>query len=235
MKRLLFLLLLTVALGGVASAQLQHMIKLNNGSVLRGNLVETDNTEQVKIKTNDGALHVLGLNEVETINNLSRRERNRYSIFRPYGIFIRPEFGLGMTSVATPGYSVGLSMGFQFCPYYVLYGGAMMDATIPFTPIEYSSKNFIVGNRVYIGVRKYCMYLDLFMSFGQIVKHIEEYSWHESNNHSTNYIQKEILGGIGLGAALGPMDVGAVVRGTIGGMEAGTLMLVMSYNFRKGL
>lgn len=229
MKRLLFLLLLTIALGGVASAQLQHMIKLNNGSVLRGNLVETDNTEQVKIKTMDGALHVLGLNEVETINNLSRRERNRYSIFRPYGILIRPEFGLGMTSVATPGYSVGFSMGFQFCPYYAIYGGAMMDAAIPFTSVEYSSKNFIVGNRAYIGVRKYCMYLDLFMSVGQSVQHIEEYyGYNDSNNHSTNYVQKDLLGGIGIGVALGQMDVGIHLRGR-------NIMVVASYNFRKEL
>ena len=227
MKRLLLLLMLLVALGSAVWAQLPHKVVLKSGTVLRGNLMKTDNDSCVKIKTLDGTLRSCGLDEVEEVGRLSRKERKRFSCDRYRGVFFRPEIGIGS------GASVSLAMGLQIGPYYAVYWGVIGNVGW-----NYCSNNMMIGNRFYFSKGRRCMFMDFHMGFGQIFgKGCLIYDY---QNYFHDYSQKFVrmhgmLGG-GIGVTFGSMDVGLVIK-----MEDSIInngfgaYLLMAYNLRRNL
>ncbi len=74
-KRVLFVSVVLLC-GTTLHAQSQkHEVKLRNGSILRGHVVEFDSTSQLKLQTSDGSLWVFDSKEVLEINDAPRIER----------------------------------------------------------------------------------------------------------------------------------------------------------------
>lgn len=81
MDKLLRLATVLMLLHSVASAQtVVDVVRLQNGSIIRGNLIEVQPTGNVKIETRDGNLFVYPINEVSSISKDTIWPNNRNTV-----------------------------------------------------------------------------------------------------------------------------------------------------------
>ena len=222
MKRLFLLLVLLVVLGGAVWAQLPHRVVLKSGTVLRGKLMETDNDNCLKIKTLDGMLHSYGLDEVEEVGRLSWKDRKRFSCDRHWGVFFRPEIGIGIDA------SVSLAMGLQIGPYYAVYWGVMGG----FNDDDSYSKNIMIGNRFYFSKGRRCMFMDFRMGMGQTIGKNYNIEYYDDNHYEYINNSKQVctntIIGVGIGITFGSMDACLSIN-------SGEVLVVLAYNIRRNL
>ena len=78
MKRtILFLVCLMGMTFAFAQGNMQDVVYLKNGSIIRGEIIEMVSGETVKIMTVDGCLFVWDMDEVERITQEEMRNRER--------------------------------------------------------------------------------------------------------------------------------------------------------------
>ena len=116
----------------------QDVVYLNNGSIIRGELILYEQGQQVKIKTIDGSVWVFDATEVEKVNKempvapskvITTKEKGFYNVtdigfntgFDPGGVFI-PSISFQMVNgyQMNPTWSYGFGMGvesFNYDPY----------------------------------------------------------------------------------------------------------------------
>ena len=238
----------------VALGQLKHKVVLNNGTVFRGKLVESANVDVVLIQTLDGTLQACAMNEVQEIGKTSWKERHSFSLDRPLGVFLRPEFGLGSmhrknyNSVIVNtwfGCSVNVSFGMQIGPYDAIYVGAGINQSFCY----YYDRNcwattdwLFVGNRLYFNPKRNSMFLDLRLGIGNVS---EDYiGRYYTINYCVSY--PTWFGSIGMGKSIGPIELGLYFTsssyyhvyydGYINyTYRTTTFCFTTAYNFRKSL
>lgn len=101
MKKILFLLLTIACSTMVASAQMQDVVYLKNGGIIRGILVEQIPNESVKIQTKDGSVFVYTLTEIAKITKenapkkLKLNNKTQSDILMKYRGEVNVGFALG--------------------------------------------------------------------------------------------------------------------------------------------
>lgn len=238
MKRLFLLLALLVVLMSSVCAQLPHKVVLKNGTMLRGRLVETDNNNCVVIKTMDGSLHSFGLQDIEEIGNTTRRER-RYGN-RSFGVFLRPELGIGV------GCSASLMMGVQCGPYLALYGGTEIMKYVFFDYIgDYNGlqrkavdgdlKGMIIGSLVYFPKNYPALFLDFRFGAGQYI-HPRYKDSHPYYYSDVDVVDRGAFIACGIGMTFGSLDIGLYGNNGFSHKAiSGAITLSMAYNLRRDL
>lgn len=135
MKRItvIVMLLLSISIFSYAQNQLQDVVYLKNGSIIRGTVVNMVPNETLRIQTLDGSTFVYQMNEVEKITKEQPVNQTRNS-FRPFGGNVA-SFKPGYEGSADLGYTVGTgtwslnrfefntSHGYRFNPYFYLGAG----------------------------------------------------------------------------------------------------------------
>lgn len=230
MKRRLILIMLTL-LGYTLYAQIPHKVVLTNGTVLRGKLESTTDNELTKIKTLDGTIYSIGNDKVEEIGKTSRKERRSITFDRPFGIFIRPELGIGIGCCLT-----NLTMGIQMGSYYALYGGIELNQWLNKQNYsyhffdysycsEYGMRTIMMGNRVFLCNNKTSPFIDIRIGWGQYVKE--------------DFLDSDPFLAGGLGVTLGSLDIGVMYEGCMLQKKHEVRMkcvcVTMAYNLRKSL
>lgn len=172
-----------------AQKELQHKVVLQNGTILRGQLIEHSHFDTIVIKTLDGSLHTYALNQVEEVGEITRKEQ-REIFDRSLDFFSRPEVGLGY------GYSAALSAGIQFCPYYSFYwgfGGWSVRSSVWHT--------FYIGNLVRFSRSKNRMFVDVRLGLGKEIVF-------EEDGVITHWFNNKKMVSLGIGESFGAIDVG---------------------------
>lgn len=142
MKRILFVLafLLAAAQGAFSQSEMQEVVYLKNGSIIKGIIVEEVPNKSLKIQTPDGSLFFCDLNDVEKItkevpvrtsyrrtesldnqsmgNPGSQIKANGYKAFIDFGYTV----GTGDNAIGRA--ELTTSHGYQFNPYLFIGGGA---------------------------------------------------------------------------------------------------------------
>lgn len=168
-------IILALFLSGGAIAQTNSVVKLKNGSEIRGNLLSQDE-QVIRIQTKDGSVWTYSADEVETIGKFQPKVQTT-------GYFVRPNLGIMGGSQVSPsfqlvnGYSfnehwdLGLGLGLesfwwdQYIPVFV--EGRYNLLNKPFTPFvnvmagyevpvsnwNFNKGGFTTGTRV--GVTRY--------------------------------------------------------------------------------
>ncbi|MBQ9076981.1 MAG: hypothetical protein IJY31_03965 [Muribaculaceae bacterium] len=127
MKKLILLLLVLVGGYSVSVAdELQEVVYLKNGSIVRGVIIEQIPGESLKIQTADGSIFAYRISEVEKMTKepairSSKQEINKlsagYKGFVDFGyIFDLSDYDAGKIEFMT-------SHGYQFNPYFYLGAG----------------------------------------------------------------------------------------------------------------
>ena len=184
--------------------QIKHKVVLNNGTILRGRLVENDSPDVVLIKTLDGSLHSCNTNTIQEIGKTSRGDRHCLSLERPFGVFLRPEICLGW------GWSANISMGVQIGPFDAFYCGTeRISLSIWYDPIESSDSYdcFFIGNRLYLNLKNNSLFLDA--RFGMVnYKYIEldNYPFYSCCYDSNSHL--EPMFSFGIGKCVGSIELG---------------------------
>lgn len=133
MKKALFMLLLFLGNMSVAIAQnVQEVVHLKNGSVVRGIVIEQTLGISLKVQTSDGSIFAYPMSEVEKITKesikSSARKSNHISSNNNSGNntgykgFIDAGYTIGMRNFGTDRAELSTSHGYQFNPY--IYTGA---------------------------------------------------------------------------------------------------------------
>ena len=177
----LLLAVIFVLSGAVANAgELQDVVYLNNGSIIRGTIVEQIPNKSMKVKTSDGSVFYCELSDVMKITKeepvggtfhrsgnyvMTRhevtQERKTVKLDRTgYRGFADIGGGFGVGENGDGVFSISTSHGYQFNPYFFLGGGIGIDAHIGWgyvsVPIFVDSRlYFTSGKRVtpYFGVK----------------------------------------------------------------------------------
>ena len=130
MKRIVLSMLL--ALGSVAfcmAQEMQEVVYLKNGSIIRGTIIEQVPDKSLKIQTNDGSIFAYEMAEVEKITkeqatayeNNKRLTPNGNGVKRGYRGFVDLGYATGTYYNGTNRMEVLTSHGYQFNPY--IYAG----------------------------------------------------------------------------------------------------------------
>ncbi len=147
----LLLAVIFVLSGAVANAEeLQDVVYLNNGSIIRGTIVEQVPNKSLKVKTPDGSVFYCELSDVMKITKeepvggtfhrsgnyvMTRhevtQERKTVKLDRTgYRGFADIGGGFGVGENGDGVFSISTSHGYQFNPYFFLGGGVGIDAHI---------------------------------------------------------------------------------------------------------
>ena len=130
MKRIVLSMLL--ALGSVAfcmAQEMQEVVYLKNGSIIRGTIIEQVPDKSLKIQTNDGSIFAYEMAEVEKITKTQatahehnkRLTPNGNGVKRGYRGFVDLGYAIGKLYGAKNRMEVTTSHGYQFNPY--IYAG----------------------------------------------------------------------------------------------------------------
>lgn len=221
MKRLLFVVfILSLNIPLLAQRPLRNKVVLQDGTVLRGRMVDSSDSDIVRIKTADGRFYSYALKEVKEIGETPWKERRFYPFNRSRGVFFRPELGLGYSSSVAG--SIALSTGIQFGPHYALYWG--LGAWKRF----YGARchPIFIGNLFHFSNNKNSMFVDLRVGVGINVYH----SYHDE------YFQHSPFGSLGIGKSFGAFDVGLYISATENNKDFPLIFsLNLAYNLRKTL
>ncbi len=116
--------------------QIQEVVYLKNGSVIRGTIIEQIPNSSLKIQTNDGSIFAYEMNEVEKITKESSPKGTTYTYNgssrldgngakRGYRGFMDLGYTIGTGGwVDTNRLEFATSHGYQFNPYFYLGAGA---------------------------------------------------------------------------------------------------------------
>ena len=115
--RILALLVVFSQSFGFAQEQLQDVVYLKNGSIIRGDIIEQIPNKTIKVKTSDGSVFVYSMNDIERItkeqrisasSDIERKPLGNFGLeFNPLGILqfgptIKTEFKVSPTSMIGP-------------------------------------------------------------------------------------------------------------------------------------
>jgi len=129
MKKLLFLCVMALFAGVVRAQNLQDVIHLKNGSIIRGTIIEQVPGESLKIETRDGNVFVYKMDEIIKMTReagLSQWQARRQFYGRSNGFQDKPR---GYAGALEAGYGIGVSgyggrfefdvvNGYRFNPYF---------------------------------------------------------------------------------------------------------------------
>lgn len=104
--------------------ELQDVVYLKNGSIIRGIIIEQIPNQSLKIQTNDGSLFVYEITDIAkitkeepiVINNKPKRHAGYKGFFDVGG-------GIGIRDFGDNIFSISTSHGYQFSPYFFLGAG----------------------------------------------------------------------------------------------------------------
>lgn len=145
MKKLLFLAALCCFGAGVASAQMVEVVRLKNGSQIRGTITEQVPNKHLKIQMSDGSVFVYSYDEIEQITKEMPQQKNRSAYkYEQNGVKqerIDPAFRPRYEGSVDVGYSIGTSAmiygtgrvhistshGCRLIPYFYVGAGVEFD------------------------------------------------------------------------------------------------------------
>lgn len=129
MKKLHLILMCLFALVSTTSfaqyGNLQDVIYLKNGSIIRGMIIESVPNQSYKIKTSDGSVFAYTVDEVSKLTKEEpyNQKKNSYNKKSP-GYFGAVEFGysIGVGDWGTDRVDLNIINGYQFNPYLIVGG-----------------------------------------------------------------------------------------------------------------
>lgn len=135
MKRLSIILafLFAIAQWSFSQNNMQEVVYLHNGSIIKGVIIEQIPNVSLKIQTSDGSIFVCNIDEVEKITKESMSKPSRQSASfkksesgykaRGYKGFVDFGYTAGVGTYGTGRVELTTSHGFQFNPYLFIGGG----------------------------------------------------------------------------------------------------------------
>ena len=127
MKKVLFLLLLFIGSIATSNAQnVQEVVYLKNGSVVRGVVIEQVPGISLKVQTSDGSIFAYQMSEVEKITKETAKSNFSFNRTQGYKGFIDLGYTIGAGDWGVDRIELTTSHGYQFNPY--LYIGAGVSA-----------------------------------------------------------------------------------------------------------
>ena len=161
MKKALFMLLMFVGSIATSVAQnVQEVVYLKNGSIVRGIVIEQVPGVSLKIQTSDGSVFAYPMSEVDKITKETAKSRNSNSLAfnghsdngAGYKGFIDLGYTFGVGDLGIDRLELSTSHGYQFNPY--LYAGAgiavnyYLDAEVVGLPIFAHLRANILDNNI---------------------------------------------------------------------------------------
>lgn len=127
MKKLFFFIFLFLGFASSSIAQnIQEVVFLKNGSVIRGEVIEQIPNKTLKIKTADGSIFSYEMSEVEKIVKETREVNSpagNYIIKRGYRGFVDLGYTIGVGENKLGRVDITTSHGYQFNPYFFIGAG----------------------------------------------------------------------------------------------------------------
>lgn len=154
MKKALFIFFIFIGSINVCTAQnLEEVVYLKNGSIIRGVIMEQVPGETLKIETKDGNVFVCQMNEVEKITKETPLKKDDdFSLGagnkRGYKAFIDAGYTFGIGDFKEDRLEITTSHGVQINPYVYIGGGVganyWIDSELFSVPVFFNSRiNFI--------------------------------------------------------------------------------------------
>ncbi len=126
-KKIVLFFALCVAVVCAEAQNLQDVVFLKNGSIVRGLIIEQIPNVSLKIQTADGSVFAYGLDEVEKITKeqplVNRTSRGGAGLKFGYRGFVDLGGTIGVGDYADHRVEFSTSHGIQVCPYFFIGGG----------------------------------------------------------------------------------------------------------------
>lgn len=132
MKRIFLLLIVLMGINPSIysqQAQMQEVVYLKNGSVIRGTIIEQVPNQSIKIQTIDGSIFIYNFDEVEKLtkemphkNQANTNLSNKYDI-TGYRGFVDLGYTFGFGNWGENRVEINTSHGYQFNQYIYVGGG----------------------------------------------------------------------------------------------------------------
>lgn len=114
-----------------AQGDLQEVVYLKNGSIIRGIIIEQQPNKLIKIQTNDGNVFVYNIDEVDKITkepyyNRNHKKNNsnfQYKETNGYKGFLELGYTFGTGDYGEDELEINGTYGYQFNPYFFLGAG----------------------------------------------------------------------------------------------------------------
>lgn len=158
-KRVLFVSAVLLCNTALRAQYQKHEVKLRNGSILRGHVVEFDSISQLKLRTSDGSLWVFDSQQILEVNDAPRLERIPRVIIPPTkGYYNNVTWGVlvgddGSSALVNASFTV--VNGYQLNKYLMVGGGFGLESLDPgtmplfgevkFTPLHKRTSPYIEG------------------------------------------------------------------------------------------
>lgn len=125
MKKCLFAVVLLLGCIHLLQAKenLQDIVYLKNGSVIRGVIVEQVPDKSVKIQTADGSLFVYTPNDIAKITRENTPATKKGEIKKGYRGMVQGGYAVGKSAAGANHFEFTLTNGYQFNPSFFLGGG----------------------------------------------------------------------------------------------------------------
>lgn len=124
MKKILFVLLLFVSAVSFAQQNnLQDVVYLNNGSIIRGVIIEQIPNKSLKIQTSDGSVFAFSIDEVSKMTKEESLQKKYNSNKTRLFTAIEGGYSIGIGDWGTDRLYMNCISGYQFNPYFILGGG----------------------------------------------------------------------------------------------------------------
>lgn len=141
--------------------ELQDVVYLKNGSIIRGTIVEQIPEQSLKIETSDGSIFVYETNEVARIAKEPPYKNKTNKTYRHSGYrgFIDTGGAVGVGDYGDPVFSFSTSHGYQFGPYFFIGAGLGVDYHFDwetaFMPIFADLRGYFINGKVtpFIGAK----------------------------------------------------------------------------------
>ena len=109
-----------------AQGELQEVVYLKNGSIIRGTIIEQQPNKLIKIQTNDGNVFVYNIDEVDKITkepyyNRNHKKNNsnfQYKETNGYKGFLELGYTFGTGDFCEDELEINGTYGYQFNPYF---------------------------------------------------------------------------------------------------------------------
>lgn len=159
---------------------MQDVVYLNNGSIIRGTIIEQVPNKTLKIKTSDGSVFVYDIADIEKIakeepvvnygnngyyqpyyTNNGSSQKHRYSDFSRTGYrgFVDIGYALGVGDYGDGVFAVSTSHGYQFNPYIFVGAGIGVDYHLDyetvFLPIFADIRGYFIDGSItpFVGIK----------------------------------------------------------------------------------
>lgn len=121
------LLLLFVSITSLAQ-EMQEVVYLKNGNIIRGTIIEQVPNESLKIKTSDGSVFVYQMNEIAKTTKEQKDSSNNVYLQRGYRGFGEVSAHIGVGDYEYDRVSFATVHGFQFNRHFFLGGGIALQS-----------------------------------------------------------------------------------------------------------